>query len=140
MQPGNKDKRKGTKKKEKAQRKGKRGKDKNINIIRSSGEDIATWLLRLTHLHCQAQVHRNIHLSLSLFIFISWSFETCILCQLRSIKMFIFTFSVHFHAFLSIHHFFFMFQGLTKIADLSVCSNITVLYLYSNKITRIGKS
>ena len=31
-----------------------------------------------------------------------------------------------------------LLQGLTKIADLSVCSNITVLYLYSNKITRIG--
>ena len=42
--------------------------------------------------------------------------------------------SFHFQGFFLLH-----FQGLTKIADLSVCSNITVLYLYSNKITRIGK-
>ena len=35
------------------------------------------------------------------------------------------------------HRITFFVQGITKIADLSSCSNITVLYLYNNKIKTI---
>ena len=31
-------------------------------------------------------------------------------------------------------------QGITKIADLTACSNLTVLYLYNNKIKSIEVS
>lgn len=34
-------------------------------------------------------------------------------------------------------HHAFNFQGITKIADLTACSNLTVLYLYNNKLKAI---
>ena len=102
--------------------------------MQSVGEDIAAWLLRLTHLHCQAQVHLCLR-GLRRFMYLSFEFSLALFGALfvtqLNVTETIFTFVDALTPF--------YFQGLTKIADLSVCSNITVLYLYSNKITRIGK-